>query len=70
MRFSVQVDGVDEAHAESLPEARMVAFYLRDRIPQGFIAIADHDAEMLVLGWWLDVPERAPGHGARRPIGG
>lgn len=51
--FHVQVEGVVEAHADTLAEARMLAFYLQDQ-ERGFVAIVDEYLGQLILGWWID----------------
>jgi hypothetical protein len=50
--FHVQVEGLVEAHADTLPEAQLLAFHLQDQA-RGFVAIVDEEDHSLVLGWWL-----------------
>jgi hypothetical protein len=51
--FHVQVEGIVEAHADTLAEARTLAFYLQDQ-DRGFVAVVDEVDHSLVLGWWID----------------
>ena len=51
--FHVEVEGMVEAHADTLAEARLLAFYLQDQA-RGFVAVVDEEDHSLVLGWWID----------------
>ena len=61
MRYSVQVEGIEEAHADTLPEAVLVAGYLQDVNARGSVQIVDHGTETLILGWRLMHPVRKAG---------
>lgn len=56
-RYTIEVGGIAQAHADTTAEACALAHRLRDTFnrnrPGQFVAVVDNAAGELVLGWWL-----------------